>query len=70
MTKFDKFVVQYAEMHTVHEVVIMLQSHIAYINFCKYDKNVKAIKADDNKIAHINAMLKYINMTGDLRGYF
>lgn len=62
MTKFDKFVCEYAKHHTRIETIKMLESHISYIEFCKYDHSVKTVKADDNKIGHLKAMIHFLQL--------
>lgn len=65
MSKFDKFVCEYAKFHTRIETIQMLKAHIAYIEFCKYDHNVKTVKADDNKIAHLKAMIYFLQLCSE-----
>lgn len=64
MTKFDKFVCSYAETHDINSVITMLYNHALYIDFCKFDKCVSSIKADDKKLSHINAMIKFLKLWG------
>lgn len=62
MTKFDKFVCEYSKYHTRIETIQMLKAHVAYIEFCKYDHSVKTVKADENKIAHLKAMINFLQL--------
>lgn len=60
MTKFDLYVCEYLDNHSVSEAINMLTNHADYINFIKYDHTVRRLKVDENKIAHINAMIKFL----------
>lgn len=62
MTIFDKFVCNYSEVHTSNEVINMLQCHKEYIHFSKYNHSVNRIKQDENKIAHINAIINFLKL--------
>lgn len=64
MTKFDNFVCEYAKDHDINAVITLLYNHALYIDYCKFDKNVNSIKADDKKLAHINALIKFLKLWG------
>ena len=69
MTKFDKFTCEYAEFHTIDETITMLYNHALYIDYCKMDKSVTSIKADDKKLSHINALIKFLKLYGKEHEY-
>ena len=69
MTKFDKFTCEYAMNHTINETITMLYNHALYIDYCKFDKSVASIKADDKKLAHINALIKFLKLYGLTHDY-
>ena len=69
MTKFDSYVCEYLKVHSVTETINMLRIHADYINFIKYGHTVRRLKEDENKTAHINAMIKFLKFIQDEAEY-
>lgn len=67
MTKFDKFICEYNTVHSNIETIFMIESHIAYMQYCKYDHSVDRIKEDENRIHHNKAIVNFLDMIGDAK---
>lgn len=50
--------------HTINETITMLYNHALYIDFCKFDKSVSSINSDNNKLAHIRALIEFLKLWG------
>lgn len=57
---FDKYVELYRDLHNKDETITMLRVHRDYLNYCKYNYSVKTIKQYENKINHINKLLREV----------